>query len=116
MRNNHQVRTGSRSRMAWIGLAGALLALGGCYAYPAGYQGSGYYAPGYYAPGYPGSGYDAPGYYAPGYHAPGYYAPGVSPHQAPQAYNTENCGTPDEPKPCPPMPRVPLQYYPANKQ
>ena len=28
----------------------------------------------------------------------------------------ENCGTPDEPKACPPMPRRPLQYYPANKQ
>jgi hypothetical protein len=28
----------------------------------------------------------------------------------------ENCGTPDEPKPCPPMPRHPLPYYPANKQ
>jgi hypothetical protein len=27
-----------------------------------------------------------------------------------------NCGTPDEPKPCPPMPRHPLQSYPANKQ
>jgi hypothetical protein len=28
----------------------------------------------------------------------------------------ENCGTPDEPKACPPMPRHPLPYYPANKQ
>lgn len=28
----------------------------------------------------------------------------------------ENCGTPDEPKPCPPLPKVPLKYYPANKQ
>ncbi len=28
----------------------------------------------------------------------------------------ENCGTPDEPKPCPPMPRRPLRQYPANKQ
>lgn len=27
-----------------------------------------------------------------------------------------NCGTPDEPKPCPPLPRHPLKYYPANKQ
>jgi hypothetical protein len=27
-----------------------------------------------------------------------------------------NCGTPDEPKPCPPMPRRPLPYYPNNKQ
>jgi hypothetical protein len=33
-----------------------------------------------------------------------------------QATNPNNCGTPDEPKPCPPMPRRPLQHYPANKQ
>jgi hypothetical protein len=26
-----------------------------------------------------------------------------------------NCGTPDEPRGCPPMPRVPLPYYPANR-
>jgi hypothetical protein len=30
--------------------------------------------------------------------------------------NPENCGTPDEPKACPPMPRRPLQTYPANRQ
>jgi hypothetical protein len=28
----------------------------------------------------------------------------------------ENCGTPDEPKSCPPLPRHPLPNYPANKQ
>lgn len=28
----------------------------------------------------------------------------------------ENCGTPDEPKACPPMPRRPLQAYPENRQ
>jgi hypothetical protein len=28
----------------------------------------------------------------------------------------ENCGTPDEPKACPPMPRRPLHTYPANHQ
>jgi hypothetical protein len=27
-----------------------------------------------------------------------------------------NCGTPDEPKPCPPMPHRPLHNYPANRQ
>ena len=27
----------------------------------------------------------------------------------------ENCGTPDEPKACPPMPRHPLPYHPNNK-
>jgi hypothetical protein len=26
-----------------------------------------------------------------------------------------NCGTPDEPKTCPPMPRHPLNYYPPNR-
>jgi hypothetical protein len=30
--------------------------------------------------------------------------------------SSENCGTPDEPKPCPPMPRHPLQHYPPDKQ
>jgi hypothetical protein len=30
--------------------------------------------------------------------------------------DSENCGTPDEPKACPPMPRRPLQTYPANRQ
>jgi hypothetical protein len=27
-----------------------------------------------------------------------------------------NCGTPDEPKGCPPMPRRPLRTYPENRQ
>jgi hypothetical protein len=27
----------------------------------------------------------------------------------------ENCGTPDEFKACPPLPRHPLPYYPANR-
>ena len=27
-----------------------------------------------------------------------------------------NCGTPDEPKPCPPMPRRAMQDYPANRR
>jgi hypothetical protein len=44
------------------------------------------------------------------------YAQGAGPLHGPQASNTENCGTPDEPKSCPPLPRVPLKYYPANKQ
>jgi hypothetical protein len=33
----------------------------------------------------------------------------------PMSGQAENCGTPDEPKPCPPMPRHPLPYYPANR-
>jgi hypothetical protein len=36
-------------------------------------------------------------------------------HMAGQS-GAENCGTPDEPKSCPPLPRHPLPYYPANKQ
>lgn len=32
-----------------------------------------------------------------------------------QAANPENCGTPDEPKPCPRMPRHPLPDYPPNR-
>jgi hypothetical protein len=27
----------------------------------------------------------------------------------------ENCGTPDDPRPCPPMPQHPLKYFPANR-
>jgi len=26
-----------------------------------------------------------------------------------------NCGTPDDPRPCPPKPRTPLKYFPANR-
>ena len=37
-------------------------------------------------------------------------SPGMSPRTV-----SENCGTPDEPKPCPPMPRRNLATYPANK-
>ena len=29
---------------------------------------------------------------------------------------SENCGTPDEFKACPPMPRHPMQTYPAHKK
>jgi hypothetical protein len=48
--------------------------------------------------------------------APPPYArhPGPAPDDA--ATNPNNCGTPDEPKPCPPMPRHPLTHYPPNKQ
>ena len=81
--------------------------------------------PGYYPP-YP------PAYYRPAYQPPGpqgygnyqdgvpegslpsdSYAPAQYGQQTPDA---ENCGTPGEPKPCGPMPRVPLQYYPADRQ
>jgi tellurite resistance protein TerA len=74
--------------------------------------------PGYYAPAPPPPGYypapPPPGaYYAPSTPYP--YAGGQNTGAVSPAYSTENCGTPDEPKPCPPMPRVPLQYYPANR-
>ena len=32
-----------------------------------------------------------------------------------QYYGGENCGTPDDPKACPPMPRRPLPYYPGDR-
>jgi hypothetical protein len=61
--------------------------------------------------------------YPPGYGPPGGPPPPASSYSAPsaQAYAGspasagENCGTPEEPKPCPPLPRHPLPYYPANK-
>ena len=31
------------------------------------------------------------------------------------APDPNNCGTPDEPKNCPPMPRRALNYYPPNR-
>jgi hypothetical protein len=77
----------------------ALLATG-CLLDPADAQG---YPPGYYPPGPPPP--PPPGYDR---HPPRYAAG--------PAYSPENCGTPDEPKPCPPLPRVPLPYYPANRQ
>lgn len=32
-----------------------------------------------------------------------------------QPLNPENCGTPDQPRACPPMPRHPLPYFPKNR-
>ena len=32
------------------------------------------------------------------------------------APDPNNCGTPDQPEACPPMPRHALKHYPANKQ
>ena len=104
----------------------SLLALS-CPDNPGRAQGYGY-PPGYYPPPPPPYGYYPPGpppsgYYSPAPPPPGYYPPrppppyaGVSsPYPGGQAYSPENCGTPDEPKSCPPMPRVPLPYYPANR-
>jgi hypothetical protein len=36
--------------------------------------------------------------------------------QAANRPGAENCGTPDDPKSCPPLPRHSLSYYPANRQ
>lgn len=86
-------------RRLFLFLSLALLA--NCYLHdPAHAQGYGY-PPGYYPPGQP--------------PPPPPYAGGPGPYARGQAYSGENCGTPDEPKPCPPMPRVPLPYYPANR-
>jgi len=97
--------------MRYLLLALPFSLLAGCY-YPYGYGGYyGYsipYAPGYsqsYAPAYQaayGSNY-APQSYAPAYHA------------ARSSYDGENCGTPDHFRPCPPLPRHPLSYYPGNR-
>lgn len=78
-------------------------ALAGCaYSYPVGY-GYGYNYPGP-PPGYgPVYGQTPPAY---AYNETGYPA---------QASNTENCGTPFEFRACPPLPRHPLPYYPANR-
>jgi len=65
------------------------------------------------------------GYYGPGYSSPyassqDYYGPSYSPRYASNEgyirpyYGGENCGTPDEPKGCPPLPRHPLPYYPGG--
>jgi hypothetical protein len=71
--------------------------LGGCYAAPPP-------APAVYS--------SAPPVYAP--QPPVAYAPPPAPYSAGPA-NPGNCGTPDQPAACPPLPRNPLPYYPANK-
>ena len=57
------------------------------------------YAQGYYGqyPAYPSNYASTQGYYGQPY------------------YGGENCGTPYEPKACPPLPRHPLPYYPADR-
>jgi len=71
------------------------------------------YPPGYYPPYPPPPPYGyRPPYYPP---SPPPYVGHPPPYGGNPAYSQENCGTPDQPKPCPPMPRVPLPYYPANR-
>ena len=62
----------------------------------------------------PGYAQDAQGHY---YQYPGYssrYAYNEG-YYGQQYYGGENCGTPDEPKACPPLPRYPLTYYPGDR-
>ena len=46
---------------------------------------------------------------------PASYGQQPKPTSSGQMSTGENCGTPDEPKPCPPLPRHPLKTYPANR-
>ena len=76
-----------------------------------GAYGSDYYgqstAGGYYGGGYQGQ-YPA---YASGYGSRSDYGYNEGYYGRPY-YGGENCGTPDEPKGCPPMPREPLEVLP----
>ena len=50
---------------------------------------------------------------APALTAPGTSMSAAQPMAGPSGQ--DNCGTPDEPKACPPMPRHAMKYYPSNK-
>ena len=111
--------------MRYLWLLPALL-LTGCYypyGYPYGYgssYGYGYpYSSGFSGYGYPtytqGYGQPPPGRYPPGQPPPPHYEPGPGPLAGGPAYSGENCGTPDQPRSCPPLPRHPLPYFPPNK-
>ena len=63
-----------------------------------------------HAQGYP------PSYSAQPPPASSYSVPSAQASSGRMSSTAENCGTPDEPKPCPPLPRHPLQTYPANRQ
>lgn len=78
--------------MKYLLLALPLIAAGCADSYYGGYAGD--YGP---SPAYA-SGYG----YSDGYYGRPYYG-------------GENCGTPYEPKACPPMPRRPLAYYPGDR-
>jgi hypothetical protein len=49
------------------------------------------------------------------YAQPGTTLADVPPAQVAGQTNAENCGTPERFKKCPPMPRHPLQHYPAYR-
>jgi hypothetical protein len=86
------------------------------YANDYAYRGDAYYGR-YAAPGY-GDGYAYRGEYGPRYATRDYTAPYAGGYYAsrdPGFNGRENCGTPDEPQACPPLPRRPLQYYPGDR-
>jgi hypothetical protein len=68
-----------------------------------------------YGPGYAGGYYGRYPAYAAGYGYNGGYGYREGYYGAPYYYGGENCGTPDEPKSCPPLPRHPLPYYPGDR-
>jgi hypothetical protein len=80
-------------RMRYLLLLLPLLAVGCADTYDRGYAGDYYGRSPTYASGY---GYND-SYYGRPYRG------------------AENCGTPDDPRACPPAPRRPLPYYPANR-
>jgi hypothetical protein len=88
-----------------------LALLASCYPYSASHAQA--YPPGNAPPGRP----PPPGYGSPPMSGggPPPYAGSPAPYGGGQASSSENCGTPDDPKPCPPMPRHPLPYYPGNR-
>jgi hypothetical protein len=89
----------------------ALSLLVSCYPYSATHAQA--YPPGYSPPGRP----PPPGYGSAPMSGggPTPYAGSPAPYAGGQASASENCGTPDEPKACPPMPRHPLPYYPGDR-
>ena len=88
------------------------LVVAGCVAtYPAGY---GYEYSGQYPNYASGYGYNYGYYNENPPPAPGYAYNWGDYSQSP-AYDPNNCGTPDEPYACPPLPTTPLPYYPANR-
>ena len=82
-------------------------------------EGSPAYTPGYgnqYNQTYTGSGYNQT-YSGTGY-GQSYPDDSYRRTYSRNSYNrsyAENCGTPDEPRACPPMPRHPLPYYPGDR-
>lgn len=93
-------------RYLLLGLPLIATACGYGYGYDPGY------AQGFYGPGYSTSYASSQGYYdAP---PSSRYASNNGGYVRPYV-GGENCGTPYEPKGCPPLPRHPLPYYPGDR-